>query len=41
MNGFWDRKTKPSTFIVKDGDEELFRGPFKQAREVLNKLNFL
>ena len=37
MNGFWDHKTKPSTFVVKDGDEELFRGPFKQAQEVLNK----
>jgi len=31
MNGFWDHKTKPSTFVVADKGKEIYRGPFQEG----------
>lgn len=31
---FWDHSTKPSMFVVKDGVEEAYRGPFKGGLKI-------
>jgi hypothetical protein len=35
MKGYWDHKGKPSMFVVKDGDKEIYRGGFKKGYELL------
>lgn len=37
MKSFWDHSTKPSTFVVLDGNKEIFRGPFNKGYEMINK----
>lgn len=31
MTCHWDHKTKPSTFVVKIDNKEIYRGPFKEG----------
>lgn len=36
MTSYWDHKTKPSTFVVKDEEgKEVYRGPFKDGYKLL------
>jgi len=35
MNGFWDHKTKPSTFVVADKGKEIYRGPFQEGYRIM------
>jgi hypothetical protein len=33
--GYWDHKTKPSTFVVLENDKQIYRGSFKEGYELL------
>ena len=37
ITGRWDHSTKPSTFIVKSGKEEIYRGPFKKGYTIFQE----
>ena len=36
MTGYWDHKTKPSTFVVTDEGKEIFRGNFTEGYKILS-----
>ena len=36
---YWDHKTKPSTFVVVENSNEIYRGPFKEGYELFQNLN--
>jgi len=33
--GYWDHKTKPSTFVIVDNGKEVYRGSFKNGYSIL------
>jgi hypothetical protein len=35
--GYWDHKTKPSTFVVLQNRKEVFRGNFTEGYKLLTK----
>lgn len=35
MKGYWDNKTKPSTFVVLKDGKEIYRGPFAEGYKLL------
>lgn len=37
MKSFWDHSGKPSVFVVKDNDKEIYRGPFEGGMKLLNQ----
>lgn len=37
MSGYWDHKTKPSTFVVLEEGKEIYRGGFADGYKLLNK----
>jgi hypothetical protein len=36
MKGYWDHKTKPSTFVVLKDGKEVFRGNFTEGYKLLS-----
>lgn len=36
MTGYWDHKTKPSTFVVIKDGKETFRGNFTEGYKLLS-----
>ena len=38
MKKYWDNNTKPSTWVIEDNDEELFRGAYKNGVMYLKSL---
>lgn len=36
-SGYWDHKTKPSTFVVTENGKEVFRGNFTEGYKSLNE----
>jgi hypothetical protein len=38
MKKFWDHSTKPSTWVVKEGGDEIFRGAFRDGVMYLKSL---
>jgi hypothetical protein len=37
VTSYWDHSTKPSTFVVKYDNKEIYKGPFKEGYEVYTK----
>jgi hypothetical protein len=36
MKGYWDHKTKPSTFVVVKDGQEIYRGPFEGGYKLIS-----
>ena len=35
MKIYWDHSCKPSVFVIKDGQDEIYRGPFEQGYRII------
>lgn len=38
MKRYWDHSTKPSTWVIKEGEEEVFRGNYRNGVMYLKSL---